>query len=364
VGILGEKHGSVTPGPFAWLVRAFRMPGQERRTLLQTAKAAVAAMAAWLLATVVLRLPQPFLAPYAAVFLVEATVYRSLRGWAQQVGSVAAGVLLAAAAGQLIPWTTVTLGAVVFAGLLVGSWRRFGGAGVWVGVTGMLVVSYGAAHDAGLLGDRLLETALGAAVGLAVNVLIFPPLHGERLATAADRLARALAGLLCSTAALVRTDEPAEAGDGLAAQAQDVRSLAAAAEEAIGLTREERFLNPLGRGAGAGHHHERPLATLSALWPPTEQLVTSVRAASEGREPFAYPWADARETVAELLCELATAVRAVAGPGEPVDLGRCRELLARIEHRLVVSQDGVRASLGLGVMALPARQLLDLMGRR
>jgi hypothetical protein len=135
----------------------------------------------------------------------------------------------------------------------------------------------------------------------------------------------------------------------LLAQAQDVRSLVGAAEEAIGLTREERYLNPRGRGAGAGHHHERPLGTLSALRAPTEQLVTSVRAVSEGLEPFAYPWADARETVAELRCELAVAVRAVAGPDEPVDLDRCRELLARIERRLVASPDGVTASSGLGV---------------
>ncbi|HEY3468908.1 MAG TPA: hypothetical protein VGL47_27515, partial [Amycolatopsis sp.] len=79
--------------PAGWFARALRVPGSERRSLVQAAKATLAATGAWLLATLVLRLPQPFLAPYAAVFLVDATVYRSLRGWAQQIGAVAAGVL-------------------------------------------------------------------------------------------------------------------------------------------------------------------------------------------------------------------------------------------------------------------------------
>src|SRR4051794_30550668 len=150
-----ERHDRT---PVGWFARAVRVPGRERRILVQSAKATLAATAAWLLATLVLRLPQPFLAPYAAVFLVEATVYRSLRGWIQQVGSVATGVLLAALAGQLIPAQAVALAVVVFVGLLAGSWRRFGDSGVWVGVTGMLLVPYGTARDLALMGDRPLET--------------------------------------------------------------------------------------------------------------------------------------------------------------------------------------------------------------
>ncbi|RSM48627.1 hypothetical protein DMA12_05700 [Amycolatopsis balhimycina DSM 5908] len=358
-----ERHDRT---PLGWFARALRVPGRERRILVQSAKATLAATAAWLLATVVLRLPQPFLAPYAAIFLVEATVYRSLRGWLQQVGSVATGVLLAAVAGQLIPWQVVALGGVVFVGLLAGSWRRFGDSGVWVGVTGMLLISYGTAREPVLLGDRLLETAIGAAIGVAVNTLIFPPLYGERVAAAADRLATALAALLESLSDLVRRDEPPEDLEDLLNQAQDTRSQVLAAEEAVGLTREGRMLN-LRRGRPAdGAHHERPLRTLLGLWPAVSQLITAVRTTAGRQEhPFEYPWPDAREALADLMHRLAGAVQAVAVVGEPVALDECRALLEKLERRLVTAEeDGVPARLGLGTMTLPARHLVEMLRDR
>jgi uncharacterized membrane protein YccC len=358
-----ERHDRT---PVGRLARAVRVPGRERRILVQTAKATLAATAAWLLATLVLKLPQPFLAPYAAIFLVEATVYRSVRGWIQQVGSVATGVLLAAVAGQLIPSQAVALAVVVFVGLLAGNWRRFGDAGIWVGVTGMLLISYGTARDPVLMGDRLLETALGAAIGVAVNTLIFPPLYGERLATATARLATALADLLESLSDLVRRDEPGNLGE-LLTQAQDTRSQVLAAEEAAGLTREGRMLN-LRRGRPkAGTHHERPLRTLIALWPSVAQLIAAVRTTAARREqhPFEYPWPDARDSLADLVHLLAGAVQAVAVAGEPVDLEECRALLVKLEERLVTAEgDGVPARLGLGTMTLPARLLIEKLENR
>ncbi|WP_329046575.1 aromatic acid exporter family protein [Amycolatopsis sp. NBC_01488] len=358
-----ERHDRT---PVGWFARALRVPGRERRIVVQAAKATLAATAAWLLATLVLKLPQPFLAPYAAIFLVEATVYRSVRGWVQQVGSVATGVLLAAVAGQLIPGQAVALAVVVFAGLLAGSWRRFGDAGVWVGVTGMLLVSYGTARDLALMGDRLLETALGATIGVAVNTLIFPPLYGERLATATDRLATALAGLLESLSDLVRRDEPGDLDD-LLSQAQDARSQVQVAEEAVGLTREGRVLN-LRRGhPKAGTHRERPLRTLIALWPAVSQLIAAVRTttARADRHPFEYPWPDARDSLADLAHRLAGAVQAVAVAGRPVDLEECRALLEKLEERLVTAEgDGVPARLGLGTLTLPARLLVEKLENR
>jgi hypothetical protein len=358
-----ERHDRT---PVAWFARALRVPGSERRSLIQAAKATFAATAAWLLATSVLRLPQPFLAPYAAVFLVEATVYRSVRGWAQQVAAVGAGVLLAATAARLIPGQAVALAVVVFVGLLAGNWRRFGSAGIWVGVTGMLLISYGTATEPVLLGDRLLETALGATIGAAVNALILPPLHGDRLAAATERLAKALAELLGTTSDLVRRDEPPEDLDDLLDQARDVRSLVQVAEEAAGLTREGRMLNLRRRHPASGAYHERPLGTLIALWPPVSQLIAAVRTTSARQnEPFAYPWPDARESLADLIRCLADAVRSVAAAGEPVDLEPCRALLAQLERRLVTAEDdGVPARLGLGTMTLPARHLVEQLENR
>ncbi|MFI7116008.1 aromatic acid exporter family protein [Amycolatopsis sp. NPDC049868] len=334
--------------PFAWAARAFRVPGEERRSLVQTAKATAAAVIAWIVATAVLRLPQPFLAPYAAVFLVQATVYRSLRGWAQQVGAVSVGVLLAAGAGQLIPSVTVALGLVIFIGLLIGSWRGFGDSGVWVGITGMLLISYGNATEPVLLADRLLETALGAAIGAVLNAVILPPLHGERLRAATSRLASAIADVLDRTAELVRGGE---ATDGLDDRMEDVRSLVAEAEDAIGWTREGRYLNLRGRR----ETREEPLANLVSLWHPLAQLIDAVSEAARSEQPFRYPGEHARGVVGDLLEALAE----VARSGGPDKLDRCHGLLDEIDHLLVTPTDEVATSIGLGAMALPARRLVQ-----
>ncbi|MEU8418723.1 aromatic acid exporter family protein [Amycolatopsis japonica] len=334
--------------PFAWVARAFRVPGEERRSLVQTAKATAAAVIAWIVATAVLRLPQPFLAPYAAVFLVQATVYRSLRGWAQQVGAVSVGVLLAAGAGQVIPSVTVALGLVIFVGLLIGSWRGFGDSGVWVGITGMLLISYGNATEPVLLADRLLETALGAGIGAVLNAVILPPLHGERLRAATSRLASAIADVLDRTAELVRGGE---AADGLDDRMEDVRSLVAEAEDAIGWTREGRYLNLRGRR----ETREEPLANLVSLWHPLAQLIDAVSEAARSEQPFRHPGEHARGVVGDLLEALAE----VARSGDPDNLDRCRDLLGEIDHLLVTPTDEVTTSIGLGAMALPARRLVQ-----
>jgi uncharacterized membrane protein YgaE (UPF0421/DUF939 family) len=347
--------------PAGWLTRAFRVPGRERRVLVQAAKATLAATGAWLLATAVLRLPQPFLAPYAAVFLVETTVYRSVRGWVQQVGAVAAGVLLAGIAGQLIPWPAVALGSVVFLGLLAGAWRRFGDSGVWVGVTGMLLIAYGTPTV--LFGDRLIETALGAAIGAAVNALVYPPLFGQRIAAAAGRLAEAMAAFLDTTAGLIRTTGPSDDVEEWLGEARELRSLVAVAADAVRRTQEERVLNLRRRHPRSGHDHDRRTETLIALWPPVEQLVGAVRTASQHEETFVLPWPDARDTLADLIESLGEVVRAVGTTGRPVDLDRGRELLARLERRLAAPDDGVTAALGLGAMTLPVRHLLERLER-
>ncbi|RSM57883.1 hypothetical protein DMH03_26430 [Amycolatopsis sp. WAC 01376] len=337
--------------PFAWAARAFRVPGEERRSLIQTTKATAAAVIAWIIASSVLRLPQPFLAPYAAVFLVQATVYRSLRGWAQQVGAVGVGVLLAAGAGQFIPSMTVALGLVIFIGLLIGAWRGFGDSGVWVGITGMLLISYGNATEPILLADRLLETALGAATGAVLNAVILPPLHGERLRAATSRLASAIADVLAETAALVRDGEPPEATEVLYDRVRDVRSLVAEAEDAIGWTREGRYLNLRGRREAG----EEPLSNLISLWQPLAQLIDAVSEAARSELPFRHPGEYARGVVGDLLEALAE----VARSGDADKLDRCRKLLDEIDHLLVTPTEEVTTSIGLGAMALPARRLVE-----
>ena len=66
---------------------------------LQIVKTVVAAVVAWVLAVHVFHIEQAFLAPWAALLTVHATVYRTLRRGVQQVGATVLGVLVAFAFG-------------------------------------------------------------------------------------------------------------------------------------------------------------------------------------------------------------------------------------------------------------------------
>jgi len=76
---------------------------------LQVVKTVAAAVIAWLLADRVFELPQSFLAPWSALLVVHATVYRTFSRGLRQVAAAVLGVLLAWAVGNLIGLATVAV---------------------------------------------------------------------------------------------------------------------------------------------------------------------------------------------------------------------------------------------------------------
>ena len=80
---------------------------------LQIVKTVIAAVGSWVIAVEVFGLSQPFLAPWAALLTVHATIYSTFRRGAQQVGATVLGVLLAFLAGSLFGVNAATLGDAV-----------------------------------------------------------------------------------------------------------------------------------------------------------------------------------------------------------------------------------------------------------
>ena len=155
---------------------------------LQLAKTVVAAVIAWLLAVRVFGLPQSFLAPWAALLVVHATVYRTFSRGLRQVAGAVLGVLLAWAVGNLIGLDAVAVSVLLVAGLGIGATRFFREETTAVAATGLVVLTTGfSTHDAALL-DRLFDTFIGIAVGLLVNFLVWPPLRDYSAAKAVDAI--------------------------------------------------------------------------------------------------------------------------------------------------------------------------------
>ena len=123
------------------LVRAVEGPGRERDVLVQIAKSAGAAVVAWQVAKVALHSHQPFLAPLAALITVHATVYQSVRGAAQHVLAVLAGVLLAFLAARTLGVEWYSLGLVLVVALVIARWQRLGDSALQVPTTALLALT-------------------------------------------------------------------------------------------------------------------------------------------------------------------------------------------------------------------------------
>ena len=153
----------------------------------QLVKTVVAAVVAWVLAASTLDLPQPFLAPWSALLVVHATVYRTFSQGLRQVVATVAAVLLAALVGHLLGFDTVAVAVLLTLGLLLGSWRCFGTEATTVATTGLVILTTGLTDDPQLLA-RLVDTGIGVAVGMLVNLSVWPPLLRRTAIEAMNRI--------------------------------------------------------------------------------------------------------------------------------------------------------------------------------
>jgi uncharacterized membrane protein YccC len=175
---------------------------------LQIVKTAAAAVIAWVLAVEVFSLPQTFLAPWAALLTVHATVYRSFARGLQQAAAAVAGVLLAFGTSAVMGVTWVSLAVVLLAGLALGALRPLRAESTTAAATALVVLLTGYGDDGSMLLARLADTFIGIGVGLAVNLAVWPPLRDRSAARRIDVLDDRLGALLAAMAGELREGEP------------------------------------------------------------------------------------------------------------------------------------------------------------
>jgi uncharacterized membrane protein YgaE (UPF0421/DUF939 family) len=224
------------------LVRTLRLHGlrhwleRERDAFGQTAKAALAAAAAWGVAADLLRISDPVLSSVAALVVVQVTVYQSVNRAIQYSAGIVAGMVGALAIGRYLGVNIPTMSLVVVVGLVVGRTLRLGTQVNQVAVTGLLVLSFGNSY--GMV--RIVDSAVGAAVGVAVNTLIAPPSFARTAAKELADLSDDLAALCARVAKSLRGEwDHAQArvwlerSRSLSGSARAARKVAQQAEESI-----------------------------------------------------------------------------------------------------------------------------------
>lgn len=191
--MLGSGKAAAVRERLGALTSDVRLPG--RYQLVQSLKAAAAAALAWALTGWWLAAPMALMAPWAAVALVQGTVYRSLRSAVELIAMMASGTLLAAGAAAVTGNTMTAMLIALPLTVLLGNWLPVGEQGLYAPTTALFVLAYGT-YSLSAVGHRLLETVVGAVVGIAVNAIVLPPVHSLHVRTLACALPRECSRLL------------------------------------------------------------------------------------------------------------------------------------------------------------------------
>ncbi|MEU9163926.1 FUSC family protein [Streptomyces sp. NPDC048424] len=175
--------------PLRALVRRHREPA-----VVQTVRSTAAAVISYVVALRLSDEPAPLTAPLTALLVVQVTLYSTLTTGIRRVNSVVAGVLLAIGFSALVGLTWWSLGLIILVSLAIGPLVKAGEFVPEVAISAMLVLGVTSVTDTAW--DRVLETLIGAAVGLLFNFLFVPPVWIGPASEAITDLARRMRSLL------------------------------------------------------------------------------------------------------------------------------------------------------------------------
>ncbi|MDX3854543.1 aromatic acid exporter family protein [Streptomyces sp. AK02-01A] len=175
--------------PLVELVKRRREPD-----VVQTLRSTAAATIAYVVALRLSSEPAPLTAPLTALLVVQVTLYSTFVTGVRRVNSVVAGVLVAIAFSVLVGLSWWSLGLIILASLVVGRLVRVSEFVPEVAISAMLVL--GVTQVASTAWDRVLETLIGAVVGLLFNFLFVPPVWVSTAGQSIDGLARRMRQLL------------------------------------------------------------------------------------------------------------------------------------------------------------------------
>ncbi len=164
--------------------------------VVQTLRSTAAATVAYVIALHLSPEKAPLTAPLTALLVVQVTLFATLTNGVRRVNSVVAGVLVAIAFSLLVGLTWWSLALVILASLAVGHLVRVDEYVPEVAISAMLVLGVTTVGDTAWA--RVLETLIGAIVGLGCNLLLAPPVWVGEAGESIEGLARRVRQLMLS----------------------------------------------------------------------------------------------------------------------------------------------------------------------
>ncbi|MFI1356227.1 aromatic acid exporter family protein [Streptomyces sp. NPDC020898] len=183
----------VVPGE--WTASVVRFVRRHREpVVVQTLRSAAAATIAYVVALRVSPEAAPLTAPLTALLVVQVTLYATITTGIRRVNSVVAGVVIAIGFSVLVGLTWWSLALLILASLVVGHLVRVSEFVPEVAISAMLVLGVTRVGDTAWA--RVLETVIGAVVGLAFNLLFAPPVWVVAAGESIEGLARRVRQLM------------------------------------------------------------------------------------------------------------------------------------------------------------------------
>ncbi|RNG32523.1 FUSC family protein [Streptomyces botrytidirepellens] len=189
--------------PVADLVKRRKAP-----VVVQTLRSAAAATISYVVALQLSTEAAPLTAPLTALLVVQVTLFATLTTGIRRVNAVVVGVLLAIAFSILVGLTWWSLGLIILASLTAGHFARVSEFVPEVAISAMLVL--GVSQVTTTAWSRVLETLIGAVVGLAFNFLFAPPVWVQTAGESIVDLARRMRQLLLHMAEELGSPTPVE----------------------------------------------------------------------------------------------------------------------------------------------------------
>jgi uncharacterized membrane protein YgaE (UPF0421/DUF939 family) len=241
-----------------------------RGPFLQVVKAVIATMVAWLVAGWIVGGQPPIFAAIASILVVQPSVNQSYTKAVERSAGMLAGVAIASILGILFgsqTWVVLLTAAVA----MVAAWslRMTAGASSQVGISAVLVLALGPVTPDYAF-DRVVETFIGAIIGLVVNVLVVPPVAIAPARTAVDALASGIATAMGELASALRTPQTAAELDALLDRGRLLKNTRTAADTAIAQAEDSLALNPRARA------HRDELAALKSRLDLYSPMLTQV----------------------------------------------------------------------------------------
>ena len=191
---------------------------------------------------------RPVTAALTALLIVQVTLVGTVADTFRRISSVIVGVAVAITVSNFAGFTWWSLAALVLGSILLGQALRLGPHLLEVPISAMVILAAGGAGAQAT--DRIIETLIGAFVGLALNVIIPPSVRGRSAGAAVEAFAGRIAQLLNRISGTL-AEEPVSRDQGwewLREQRQIAGDIAQV-DQVLEQTRESRRLNP--RAAGS-----------------------------------------------------------------------------------------------------------------